>query len=155
MKRLLFLFAVLCSLCTWAQQHPSWRIAKPQQSEKWLGVMSESQANPLPTRSVGVLGTPAKAPEAVAAPQGEPYTYALTNINVSQAGMISVSGRADTLYVDGTTVYFRNLVRESCDGSYAVGTLTDGDMTNGTITFENGVEYAEGKHAYVGTPAFQ
>lgn len=92
MKRLLFLFAVLCSLCTWAQQHPSWRIAKPQQSEKWLGVMSESQANPLPTRSVGVLGTPAKAPEAVAAPQGEPYTYALTNINVSQAGMISVSG---------------------------------------------------------------
>ena len=151
MKRLLFLFAVLCSLCTWAQQHPSWRIAKPQQSEKWLGVMSESQANPLPTRSVGVLGTPAKAPEAVAAPQGEPYTYALTNINVSQAGMISVSGRADTLYVDGTTVYFRNLVRESCDGSYAVGTLTDGDMTNGTITFENGVEYAEGKHAYVGT----
>lgn len=150
MKRLLFFIAFLCSLSTWAQP-AGWHVETSQPIGRWLAENVSMVNAPVKTKDAVKLGKPQNAPEAVETPSGKLYTYALTNKRVSQAGMTSNSGIADTVYVDGTTVYFKNLVDGGSDGSYAVGKLTKGDMTSGTITFENGVEYAKGVYAYVGT----
>lgn len=139
MRHLTTLLAAMCALGASAAS-PGWQLSSPQSAETLL------------QPSAALLQAPAhRAPVAVTEPKGDLYTYALTNVRVNEAGMAKNCGVADSLYVDGSTVYFLNLVDSGADGSYAVGTLTEGDMTNGTITFENGVEYAAGRRAYIGT----
>lgn len=150
MKKVLFTLAILCSLCIHAQS-PEWQLPTATTAGQWLAGNESAAPAPLTAKAPAAKLNLKKAPAAVTEPQGELYTYALTNKRVNQWGMTGNSGRADSVYVDGTTVYFHNLVDNDCDGSYAVGQLTAGDMNEGTITFKNGLEYAHGKYAYVGT----
>jgi hypothetical protein len=84
-------------------------------------------------------------------PKGTPYYYKL-NAYVNVSGYTDWIGNyADTIYVDGTDVYIKNLVHSQvADGSYAKGELTSGDIHNGKITFMNGVAIAQnGVRAYL------
>jgi hypothetical protein len=78
-------------------------------------------------------------------PKGTPYCYEL-NAYVNVNGDTHWIGNyADTIYVDGTDVYIKDLVHSQvADGSYAKGQLTKGDIHNGQITFANGVDIAQG-----------
>lgn len=151
MKRIMTILAILCSLCTFAQ-HQNWQILEPKTTlQAGFGNHIHLQASAFLSEKADFVNKKDKAPKTVSVPKGKLYTYALTNKRVNQTGMTSNSGCADSLYVDGNTVYIRNFINDGSDGSYAVGQITDGNITNGIITFENGLEYANGKHAYIGT----
>jgi hypothetical protein len=84
-------------------------------------------------------------------PKGTPYTYSLlTYINDGWNLDNYIGGLSDTIYVDGTDVYFKNIVYVAGDGSYVKGSLTSGDIHNGSITVKNGQECANGIYARVG-----
>jgi hypothetical protein len=83
-------------------------------------------------------------------PSGTPKSYALTTfVTDGQSIKGFIGGYADTVYVDGKDVYFKNLVFLIRDGSYVKGQITAGDEHNGTITIANGQQCADGYYAWM------